>query len=708
MKISLIIPVYNTELYLKDCLTSIINQTYPYLEIIIIDDASDDKSVEIINDFMKRDPRIKMFQNRQTLGVAASRNIGLQQMTGDYVFFLDSDDFLDRQALEKLIRYSQEYNVISGKNISVTKFLTRNEEIESSEISVYKGKRVKLFKNRSILNTLINVDVIRQQKLRFSESERYFSDLTMITDIISSTPLMAYCKTAIYYKRRRDNPIDAPSLMQEDMGEKIKCFASVLTTVKNKKHLSQKALTYIDNQFLNYYRRAIILYFRDHDKIDQQFHILQQCVVKLEPHALTNKSLILKREINAIKSNKLKKYKKIINTHNQLRLLKWGLKSKQKFYTYLYRQFFIKKAIDEKLVLFESFLGKNYSDSPKYIYEYMLKHNYDYKYVWVFNEVGKAIPGNAKQVKRFSLKYYYYLAKAKYWVSNSRIPKRFDKHPDNIYLQTWHGTPLKQLVFDMKDIHSANPNYKRDFFVQSRRWDYLISPNQYSSDIFRRAFKYDKKMLEYGYPRNDLLYKNNHSTYIKNLKDKLNIPTNKKVILYAPTWRDDQFFARGKYEFNLELDLEALRQSISSDYVVLLRMHYFIANELDISPYSGFAFDFSNYDDIAEIYLVSDILITDYSSVFFDYAHLKRPILFYTYDLEKYRDKLRGFYIDIKTEVPGPLLYNTQQVIKAINEIDQVQDSYRQRYEKFYHTFCKWDNGNASEEIVNKVFGKLR
>src|SRR5699024_2361158 len=181
------------------------------------------------------------------------------------------------------------------------------------------------------------------------------------------------------------------------------------------------------------------------------------------------------------------------------------------------------------------------------------------------------------QVKRFSLRYYYYLARAKYWVSNSRIPKSLNKREENIYLQTWHGTPLKRLVFDMNDVHSADPNYKKNFYQQSRRWDYLSSPNPYSSKIFRRAFKFDKTMLEFGYPRNDILYQKNNEKDINLLKDQLGIPKDKKVILYAPTWRDDEFFSKGNYKFTLKLDLAKMQKSFGNEYIILLRTHYFIA-----------------------------------------------------------------------------------------------------------------------------------
>nr|WP_249226037.1 CDP-glycerol glycerophosphotransferase family protein [Oceanobacillus jordanicus] len=359
--------------------------------------------------------------------------------------------------------------------------------------------------------------------------------------------------------------------------------------------------------------------------------------------------------------------------------------------------------IKENVVFFESFLGKSYSDSPKYIYEYLLNNNLGYKCVWSVRET-KDIPGNPIQVKRFSLRYFYYLARAKYWVSNIRLPKSLNKREGNVYLQTWHGTPLKTLVLDQKDIFSADPKYKENFYIQSRRWDYLSSPNQYSSDIFRRAFKFEKEMLEFGYPRNDILYQKNNDSNIKEMKEKLQIPLNKKVILYAPTWRDDEFFSRGNYKFTLRLELDKMQENLSDDYIILLRTHYHIANRLDVSDYQGFVYDFSVYDDIAELYLVSDILITDYSSVFFDYAHLKRPILFYTYDIEKYRDQLRGFYFDMEQEVPGPLLMTTDEVVNAVENINEVSKKYSDKYENFYNKYCLWDDGQASEKTVKAVF----
>src|SRR5699024_4905372 len=306
------------------------------------------------------------------------------------------------------------------------------------------------------------------------------------------------------------------------------------------------------------------------------------------------------------------------------------LKGKKKLFLFLYRHFFMKLPLKSKVIVFESFRGKYYSDNPKNIYEYLKANNYDYTYVWIVKNRRVEIPGKPERVKRFSLRYYYYLARAKYRVMNSRLSRNLQKPNGVVYLQTWHGTPLKKLALDMDEVHIPGITaeaYKRNFVKETKKWDYLISPNYYSTKIFRRAFDFQGKIIESGYPRNDILYNWNETDVVR-IRQKLKIPSGKKVILYAPTWRDNEYYVKGQYKFELQLDLERMKTRLGDEYVILLRMHYFIANQFYVAPFSDFAFDVSDYDDIAEIYIISDILITDYSSVFFDFANLKRPMLF--------------------------------------------------------------------------------
>lgn len=704
-KISVIIPVYNTELFVKECLKSLEKQTYKELEIIVVNDGSNSTCTELLINLADKDSRIKLFHFEERRGVGAARNYGLDRATGEFIYFLDSDDYIPKKTLSMLMENIGNHDLIKGR-IKTTTLSTSFAIIYEglSNVKMYDDNKFDLIKNNSVHNFLFRKSFVLENKLAFSEEVELYSDLAFMIPALDNVEQLPYVKEALYFRRKRNDPISNPALSQRRELYKIQDFIYMYNNLKQKKE-DNLTIEFLDKQFLNFYRKNIVKYIKINEAIDTIFKDLNIATNKVNNDILNEYDYVLKTEISAIKKDNINKFKRINKRHQFMRELRDGLKTKRKFMIFLYRKLFMKLPIKKDLVFFESFLGKNYSDNPKYIYEYMLKEKMNYKYVWSTREE-KNIPGNPKQVRRFSLKYFYYLARAKYWVSNSRLPKYLDKREGNIYLQTWHGTPLKTLVFDIKDIYSADPNYKNNFYIQSRRWDYLNSPNQYSSDIFRSAFKFEKRMLEYGYPRNDILYNKNTVQDIEQIKAALNIPTDKKIILYAPTWRDDEFFSRGNYKFTLKLELDKMQAELSDEYIVLLRTHYHIANRLDVSDYKGFVYDFSLYDDIAELYLVSDMLITDYSSVFFDYANLKRPILFYTYDLEKYRDKLRGFYFDIEKEVPGPLLMDTDEVINSIKNIGEVTEQYNDKYNIFYNKYCNWEDGTASKKTVQEVFGK--
>ena len=705
-KISVIIPVYNTEQYLMKCVESLWEQTYKNIEILLINDNSNEKCTYLLETLSKQDNRIKLFHFKENKGVGSARNFGIEKASGDYIYFLDSDDYIPYKTLEMLIKNINNNNMIRGR-MRTTNFSTSIAIIYHGlfNIKLFIEEKYNLIKNNTALNFLFKKDFIINKELSFSESVNIYSELEFMIPALIHTEQVPYLKEAIYFKRKRNDPITNPSLKQSDVALKIKEFISVYNKLKVK-YNDELANDFLDKQFLNFYRKDIITFFKNNEGIDECFEELMRAVRRVNPDMINDHGWVLKKELDAINSGKIKGYKRINARHHLLRQIREGLKSKNNFYTLLYNTLFMKSKVKEKLIFFESFQGRSYSDSPKYIYEYMINNNMNYKYVWSTTEK-QIIPGNPIQVRRFSLRYFYYIAKAKYWISNSRLPKYIKKRKDNIYLQTWHGTPLKRLAADMDDVYMPGTNsasYKLNFLNETQKWDYLVSPNAYSSKIFKRAFWFNNTMIESGYPRNDILYNGNTEKNIITLKKKLNIPLNKKVILYAPTWRDDEFYSKGKYRFTLQLDLQKMQEQLGNEYVVLLRMHYFIASQMDISEFEGFAYDFSNHNDIGELYLISDILITDYSSVFFDFAHLKRPILFYTYDLEKYRDQLRGFYINIEKDVPGPLVNTTKEVIHSIKNIDVIQIKYENRYDTFYERFCKWDDGNASRKVIESVF----
>jgi len=706
-RISIIIPFFNTHEFITDCLNSILNQNYDNFEVLLINDGSTIEETERLEEIIQNinDHRIVYIKNQKNEGVGYSRNLGVKEATGEYVFFLDSDDLLAENALADLIEHIQDYPMIKGE----TKSLVRPSDLETDEGSSSQGQASILensstvLKDGSVTNLLFNRTFLIENSLAFSESTKGYTDLSMTVPILQKVGKIPVFNKITYFKRERNDPISKPSLDQGSLIERAKDFIHQYQTLHDRFKDDSLVASYLDHLLLQFYKEHSLKLFLDEDQKQESYQLFRNAFQAVNPNLIHEQSYLIKREIQALLNDQEKKFRNRIAFHREAIEFKNGIKGFTRLKNYIYNKILTKLPIRENYIVFESFLGKNYSDSPRNIYEYIDKHHPEFKCIWMFSEKRK-IPGKGKVVKRFSLGYYYYMAVSKYWVNNMRQPLHLKKREENIFLETWHGTPLKKLVFDIKDIHSANPKYKEHFYKQSRAWDYLLSPNGYSSEIFRRAFKFDKEMLEFGYPRNDLLYAPDKEERARKIKEQIGIPQDKKVILYAPTWRDDEFYTFGKYKFTLKLDLHALKKKLGDEYVVALRTHYFIADDLKLDGLDGFAFNLSKYDDIAELYLIADLLITDYSSVFFDYANLKRPILFYTYDLEKYRDQLRGFYLDFENEAPGPLLKTTEEVIESIQQIDKVKEDYKDKYDHFYEQFCSWHDGNSTKKVVERVF----
>lgn len=363
--------------------------------------------------------------------------------------------------------------------------------------------------------------------------------------------------------------------------------------------------------------------------------------------------------------------------------------------------------VNKNIILFESNLGRNYTGNPRAIYEEMVSQALDNKYrcYYILEDMRTTIPGEGKKIKRLSLRYFYLFAVAGVWVSDSRLPRYIIKRDQCKYIQTWHGTPLKKLALDMDSMfmegETSLESYKRNFYNNTQTWDYLLSQNSYSTEIFRRAFAFDKDIIEVGYPRNDLLFKKNNDEDIAKLKAELGLPLDKRIILYAPTWRDNEFYGKGRYKFIPHIDFSMLQDEFKEDTVLIVKYHYLIMDQIDLSPYKKFIYAYDASYDISSLYLVSDMLITDYSSVMFDFNILQRPMFFYCYDLEEYKDNLRGFYFDFLEEAPGPVVLTTDKLIKEIKEYNPGQ--YKSKQKAFTLKYNHIDDGQASKRIVELI-----
>ncbi|MFB4308368.1 CDP-glycerol glycerophosphotransferase family protein [Actinomadura sp. GTD37] len=353
-------------------------------------------------------------------------------------------------------------------------------------------------------------------------------------------------------------------------------------------------------------------------------------------------------------------------------------------------------------VLYDSYSGKQYSDSPRAIHEEFVRRDADVEHLWVVRDAQVELPETARPVRLWGAEWYEAMARSRYIVTNAHLPEWFVRRPGQVVVQTWHGTPLKRIGFDIEDVQFANARYLEKVAKETPSWSYLVSPNAFSTPILRRAFRYEGELIETGYPRNDVLASPDREMLAARVRERLGLPPGKRAVLYAPTWRDDSYYGPGKYRLDMRLDLERAAAELGDDHVLLIRRH---PNVVDTVPEvaGGFVRDVSAYPDIAELFLAADVLLTDYSSLMFDYANTGRPMLFFTYDLEHYRDELRGFYFDFEHEAPGPLLGSSDEVIEALRSIDEVGRAYTAPYERFTERFCELDDGKAASRVVDRV-----
>ena len=350
--------------------------------------------------------------------------------------------------------------------------------------------------------------------------------------------------------------------------------------------------------------------------------------------------------------------------------------------------------LDDKCIVFESMWGSKYSCNPQHLYEYIDKNYPEYKCVWSLKDARMPIKGKGIRVRKGSQEYFKYLATAKYLVNNVNFEEAYVKRNGQIVIQTMHGTPLKTLGYDVPG-ELTTKQEQVNFAKKIDRWDYLVVQGKFMEEKSAPIYRFEKETLRTGYPRTDIFFKTSES-YIEDIKKNLGIPLDKKVILYTPTWR-----IRNK--FDMQLDLDKMRERLGDEYVVLIRLHYFCGQSEYFTADNKFVFNLRSYRTVEDLYLISDMLITDYSSVMFDYALLDKPMLFFTFDLEDYRDNLRGMYVDIEEEAPGPLVFNTEEVINAILNIDEEMKKYGEKISAFKNKYLTYENGNSCQTIIDTV-----
>lgn len=718
-KISIIIPFNKGLNYLDDCFDSILAQNLKQdeYEVIFLGDMPEEGVVAKVEEYEKKALPIRYVQWLPMRGAGYARNAGISLAEGEYLYFLDCDDYMLEGCLAGMLECAGKYDadVVAGE-IKHTFFKRESFCADTDGEFINTDRKgtdadiARIFANEvTVLNMLIKKELIDNNDIRFPENVAYFSDMPFVLKLMSAASCFYLASGAYLAKRDRNDPIHLPQLNQNMCKEPEKMLADMLLVYP-------ESIKYTMNQPK---RRNIVMYmlckkvlevmelgYRPKKEIDICSEYVKQAADSVSSRFGINERTAL--AFIGLKKPALARICVAFIIINKKKDGKFG--NKIQWFRFIDKLIFSHMKRKDNWIVFESFFGRGYNDSPKAIYDYMSEtYGNGFRYIWILNKKHKKTDKNTRYAIYNGLKHVYYVSRAKYHVYNVRQPGWFIKKEGMVFLETWHGTPLKKLVFDMDDVHSASRNHKAEFYRDSRKWDYLISDNRFSTDVFERAFDMDRdKIVETGYPRNDILYSDNAREIIESVKADIGLPADKKVMLYAPTWRDNEYYEPGSYKFNDALDFSLMKEQLSDEWVILLRTHYYVARKPDLSQYDGFVFNVSDYPDIAKLYMVSDVCVTDYSSVFFDYANLRRPILFYVYDIENYKNELRGMYLDMETELPGPLLYTGSEVVEAVKSLDKIENDYRERYDVFYERFCSLSDGYASKRAAELLLGRRR
>jgi len=338
-------------------------------------------------------------------------------------------------------------------------------------------------------------------------------------------------------------------------------------------------------------------------------------------------------------------------------------------------------------VFFESYYGQNVSSNPRGIDRALTRLRPRTTRYWSIVDASVEVPDGAVPILEGSEAWWQARASSRALVVNDWLRKRFRKRRGQTVLQTWHGTPLKQLALD-------RPGVRLRASLATRRekshWGIMLAQNQFSADIFRSAYAFRGPIWQEGYPRDDILRTGDGAA----VRARLGIAESAKVVLYAPTWRDDR---PGKID---HLDVARFARGLGRGYVTLIRGHSRSLQPGAEIEAAG-VLDVTSYPDISDLFLIADVLVTDYSSVMFDFSVTGKPMYFFTPDLKHYRDDLRGFYFDLLADAPGPVLDDPAELVRSILKPDRVD--YAERYAAWQARFNPRDDGKAGERVVRRM-----
>ncbi|MFI0486308.1 CDP-glycerol glycerophosphotransferase family protein [Actinomadura sp. 9N215] len=726
ISLSVVVPVHKVQGYIRQCLDSILDPDIPNLEVIAIDDHSPDGCGEILDEFAARDPRVRVRHLDENVGLGHARNIGLDMATGDYVWFFDSDDHATEGAVRAIcdrlaetrpdvlvFDYARSY--WNGKvKRSIINHLFR--EPPAPDVFTLEERPSVLEMMMTAWNKAIRREFLVDLGLRFSGG--YYEDVNVTYPILMAAERLSLLDRVCYiYRQRRHGAITKTTGAKH-----FDAFAQYDRIFEFMDGMGDRAAPFRTLMFDRTIWHLLVIIERE-DRVHESdkarfFAEMAKTYNRYEPEGHVppdpDDKPYLADKHRAIKADDYKGFVRVRATESRTktakrrtrkvgRLGKRGVRASKDLAKDRYYQMQRKLPIDENLAVFAAYWYRGYACNPAAIYEKVRELAPHIHPVWVVKPGARAsMPDGVEYVVAGSADYYRTLARAKYFVNNVNFPDFYVKRPEQVHLMTQHGTPLKKMGLDQMEYPvGANDMDFKALITRSDRWDFLVSSNPLSTEAWQRGFPCAYEMLEIGYPRNDRLVNAGDDAELRaRLRDEAGVPDGATAILYAPTHRDYQ------RRYSPMFDIGRVVDQLGDDHVLLLRAHYYykIKNmAADLGWPEDRVVDVSRHPSVEDLMIASDALLTDYSSVMFDYANLDRPIVIYANDWETYR-LTRGVNFDLPATPPGVVATTEDELVDAFVSRAAWSDAAAKDRAEFRARFCPWDDGHAAERAVRRMF----
>ncbi|MFG2519000.1 CDP-glycerol glycerophosphotransferase family protein [Streptomyces sp. NPDC048527] len=705
-RFSVIVPVYKVQAYLHACLESVLEQSCSDLEVIAVDDCSPDASGAIADEFAARDKRVRAVHLRENVGLGRARNAGLEHATGDYVLFLDSDDTLTPGALQAITDRIEE---TGGPDVLVYDYARTywtGEAVRNqyADRLTQDGPAPFTLADRPEILQLLMVVWNKAYRRAFVEEQGfafppgYYEDTPWTYPVLmSARTIVTLDRVCVHYRQRRRGNILGTTSPEHfdvfDQYDRVFAFldahlelAAVWRPLLFRRMVEHFATVFTHPDRLprgtrpDFLRKARAHYrrYRVPGVPVAARDRLRHGLVRLGSHRTYRSLAAAMRVVRRVRglAGRLRRAARsaALQAHYRVQL---------------------RLPVRADRAVFSSYWGRGYGCNPGALEAAFRAHAPHVATSWIaLPEHHHTLPSGTRALRPGTAAYWTALARSKYLVNNVNFDRRLVKRPGQVLIQTQHGTPLKKMGLDLQEHPAAARGQDFDRLLRSvDTWDYVLSANRHSTLVWERVYPSAYTTLEYGYPRNDAFHRAS-SRDVAHIRESLGIPKGATAILYAPTHRDYRRTQR------CALDLERVLRRLGPDFVVLARTHPLHRAPLVRS--TGRVIDVCGHPSVETLCLAADALVTDYSSLMFDYANLDRPIVIHADDWEAY-EASRGTYFDLRASPPGAVARSEDELIDIFasghwrgSRSAQLRGAFRER-------FCPYDDGRAAERVVRHV-----